>query len=122
MVRRVEKDIKRNIHGIRKRKDHTIKMRNLEATKKKAVTRSHLMTRQIITVNITRAERRRRKENTDIKNIIRRDQKLPDITKKPTKTNTIKNINSMMINMKMENIRNMETNMNIIMKKKENIR
>jgi hypothetical protein len=122
MVRKVEMERRVNIHGIRKRKVHIIKMKNLVVKKLKVEVKNHHMMKLIIIVNIMKVVKRRRKENMDIKNITKKDLKQPDITRKPTKTNIIKNINSMMTNMKMENIRNMETNMNIIMKKKANIR
>jgi hypothetical protein len=122
MVKKVVMERRVNIHGIRKRKVHIIKMKNLVKKRKKVVTKNHHMMKLILIVNIMKVVKRRRKENMDIKNITKKDLKLPDIIRKLTKTNIIKNINSMMTNMKMENIRNMETNMNIIMKKKENTR
>ena len=90
--------------------------------KKKAATRSRVTTKLIPTRSIMKRERRRRKVNMVTRNSTRRDQRPLDITRKPTRMNTTKSINSMMTSTKKANIRNMATTTLIIMRKMANIR
>lgn len=120
--RKVARDIRKNIHGIRKRREIITKKNTRVTMKRRVDIRNRPMMKPIAIVNITKVERKRRKENTDIRNITKKDPRRLDITRKQTKTNITKNTNSTMISMKKESIRNTETNMNIIMRRKENTR
>lgn len=99
------KDTRRRSLGRRRKKDRTIRTIIQDMTKKKAATRNLNTMKLNPTRNITKVERRARKESTDTRNSTRRDQRPLATTRRPTRMNTTKNTNSTMTSTKKANIR-----------------
>lgn len=105
MAKREMKATRRRSRGKRKKRDHTIRMNIQDMMKKKVATKKKNMMKPSHIKNIMNLPRRRRKASMVTKNSTRRDLRPLATTRRPTRTNIIKNINSTMTSTKKANIR-----------------